>query len=195
LNTEFSSIALPHVLLLLKQHSFFFLRLLHFILTLRHSTKSRPNCSETSFAININLFSLASGRLDKGKMQQHSSPKYHKNSQFLSYILKFSSSRAKFRQFKSPSATNSYIFLVGQPSKYSLKAFHFFLNPKSSNPHFSKQKHGQTYHSKLQSLVLVESRYVLRAIACVPPVISEESRVCAASNRHYKIARASAVPN
>jgi hypothetical protein len=26
--------------------------------------------------------------------------------------------------------------------------------------------------------VNVESRYVLRAIACVPPVISEESRVC-----------------
>jgi len=41
----------------------------------------------------------------------------------------------------------SFIFLLGWPFKPSLKASYHFPNSKHPNPHSSKQKPGQTYHS------------------------------------------------
>jgi hypothetical protein len=103
---------------------------------------------EISFvnAINLNLFTLASGRLFRE--EQNVTTFYTKLSkQSLGHILKFSSeiSSARTPQFQSPSTPLPSMLLVGWHTKPHLKHFTAFQSPHS-NPQSSKQKYGQDYH-------------------------------------------------
>ena len=120
-----------------------------FFMKLNQRTKSMLGFSETSFinAINLNLFTLALGRLFR--QGQKAAIFFTKilQDRSLGYILKLFSetSRARLPQFKSSSAPLPSNTLTKMTQYAPLKAFHCF--PKSQNPHSSKQKHGQVYHS------------------------------------------------
>jgi hypothetical protein len=124
--------------------------LLCFSMRLNQRRKSLLGFSETTIVhvININLFTLASGRLFRQGKKQHIL-RQNTTKQSLVDILKFSSTEtswARFAQFKSLS---NKIFCIPTriAHKAPLKPFYCFPNPKSPNPQSSKQKHGQAYHS------------------------------------------------
>jgi hypothetical protein len=99
---------------------------------LNQRTKSLLGFFETSFvnAININLFTLDSGRLFRQGQKAATLFTKIPQKQSLGHILKFFSTETKSAQFKPYSATESSIFLPGWPSKPNLKHSTAFQSPK-----------------------------------------------------------------
>ena len=136
-----------------------FLSLLHLFKMIFVSSNQRIKTLlgffETSFvnAINLSLFTLASGRLFRQCQKVATFFTKISQKQYLGYILKFFSSEASWArsaQFKSLTPTKSSIFLLRwliEPHLKHFMAFQIQIPFFQTNPHSSKQNHGQAYHS------------------------------------------------